>query len=149
MGRKKRSIAHSITHPKPIPKISIEEQEMNVRVDRAQQEDFQIRPLREEHFPFETYEVMRNGSLYLVEIRALVKKVNSCSCPDYKVNTLGSCKHIEAVLKWIRGRGVRQFSEHAKVGSRRVEIFLDQIEQRVHVAWPIDPCHEVQELLSP
>ncbi|MDJ0838308.1 MAG: DEAD/DEAH box helicase [Acidobacteriota bacterium] len=35
---------------------------------------------------------------YNVEIRSLEAPRNSCSCPDYMVNFLGTCKHIEAVL---------------------------------------------------
>jgi len=28
--------------------------------------------------------------------------VNRCSCLDYESNNLGTCKHVEAVLGWIR-----------------------------------------------
>lgn len=35
---------------------------------------------------------------YRVAIRGLRPGVNFCSCPDYAVNTLGTCKHIEYVL---------------------------------------------------
>jgi predicted nucleic acid-binding Zn finger protein len=27
---------------------------------------------------------------------------NYCSCPDFAVNTLGTCKHIEALLAELR-----------------------------------------------
>lgn len=35
---------------------------------------------------------------YRVHIRSLLKRANYCSCPDFAVNQLGTCKHIEAVL---------------------------------------------------
>jgi predicted nucleic acid-binding Zn finger protein len=35
---------------------------------------------------------------------------NYCSCPDFAVNTLGTCKHIEALLLRLRRRdGVYAF----------------------------------------
>jgi SNF2 family DNA or RNA helicase len=35
---------------------------------------------------------------YRVAIRGVAPGVNYCSCPDYAVNTLGTCKHIEVTL---------------------------------------------------
>ncbi|OGT89145.1 MAG: helicase [Gammaproteobacteria bacterium RIFOXYA12_FULL_61_12] len=35
---------------------------------------------------------------YEVHIRSLVRRANYCGCPDFAVNQLGTCKHIEAVL---------------------------------------------------
>ena len=41
---------------------------------------------------------------YRVVIRGVQPGVNYCSCPDYAVNTLGTCKHIEATLHRLRRR---------------------------------------------
>jgi len=41
---------------------------------------------------------------YQVQIRSLQERTNCCSCPDFAVNQLGTCKHIEAVLHKIRKR---------------------------------------------
>ena len=38
---------------------------------------------------------------YKVQIRSLVDRINYCSCPDFAVNQLGTCKHIEAVLHQV------------------------------------------------
>ncbi|MBT7155568.1 MAG: helicase, partial [Deltaproteobacteria bacterium] len=38
---------------------------------------------------------------YKVQIRSLVDRINNCSCPDFAVNQLGTCKHIEAVLHQV------------------------------------------------
>jgi len=35
---------------------------------------------------------------YKVAIRSEEQGLNYCSCPDFKINTLGTCKHIEHVL---------------------------------------------------
>jgi len=38
---------------------------------------------------------------YRVSIRSLHRRANLCTCPDFAVNQLGTCKHIEAVLHQI------------------------------------------------
>ncbi|MFB3892507.1 MAG: DEAD/DEAH box helicase [Phycisphaerae bacterium] len=71
---------------------------------------------------------------YRVAIRGEGLGVNYCSCPDYAVNTLGTCKHIESVLAKLRGhrggqaalaRGYQPpFSEvYLKYGARREVVF--------------------------
>jgi superfamily II DNA or RNA helicase len=45
----------------------------------------------ESHFP----------QRYRVTIRSLKRRANICTCPDFQVNQLGTCKHIEAVLHKI------------------------------------------------
>ena len=47
---------------------------------------------------------------YRVEIRSVTERLNLCTCPDFAVNRLGTCKHIEAVLHRLsdRGRGRRK-----------------------------------------
>lgn len=39
---------------------------------------------------------------YNVHIRSLTRRANYCSCPDFAVNQLGTCKHIEAVLHGLK-----------------------------------------------
>ena len=41
---------------------------------------------------------------YRVTIRSLKRRANICTCPDFQVNQLGTCKHIEAVLHKIAKR---------------------------------------------
>ena len=44
----------------------------------------------------------RTNGTYRVAIRGQELGENFCSCPDFAVNTLGTCKHIEAVLARLR-----------------------------------------------
>ncbi|MBX7105911.1 MAG: DEAD/DEAH box helicase [Gemmataceae bacterium] len=39
-----------------------------------------------------------SGGDYSVSLRGYETGDNACTCPDFKANTLGTCKHIEAVL---------------------------------------------------
>ena len=44
----------------------------------------------------------RTNGTYRVAIRGQELGENFCSCPDFAVNTLGTCKHIEGVLARLR-----------------------------------------------
>src|ERR1700693_344498 len=45
-----------------------------------------------------------SGKTYRVAMRGPGLFQNYCSCPDFAVNTLGTCKHIEALLLRLRKR---------------------------------------------
>jgi superfamily II DNA or RNA helicase len=60
---------------------------------------------------------------YTVHIRSLTQRANYCNCPDFAVNQLGTCKHIEAVLHRIAQR-----RDHARLARRPAPlpyVFLD------------------------
>jgi superfamily II DNA or RNA helicase len=46
----------------------------------------------------------RSERSYRVVIRGEAPGQNYCSCPDYAINTLGTCKHVEFVLGRLRRR---------------------------------------------
>ena len=48
-----------------------------------------------------------DGQRYHVEIRSLSEPINSCDCPDHRINGLGTCKHIEATLLRLQYRRKR------------------------------------------
>jgi len=82
-----------------------------------------------------------SGEPYHIEIRSLTDHSNSCDCPDHSVNGLGTCKHIEAVLKHIQKRKKRLFRAAAIQGSPRLEIFLDRRDNCIHLSCPNDAEH--------
>lgn len=74
---------------------------------------------------------------YVVEIRSLAERENSCSCHDFVTNGLGTCKHIEGALNHLRQRGKRAFAAAAKTGSPRVEIYATgRGEPGLRLLWP-------------
>ncbi|MFI5013523.1 MAG: DEAD/DEAH box helicase [Hyphomicrobiales bacterium] len=78
-----------------------------------------------------------SGGSYEVEIRSLDGFTNSCGCIDHRVNALGTCKHIEGVLAALGRRKLRAFRGAAKVGSPRIEVFLDRRGAAVPaLCWP-------------
>jgi len=63
--------------------------------------------------PFGDYRVKSaSGKTYRVAMRGPGLFENFCSCPDFAVNTLGTCKHIEALL-------LRLHQRHGKALDRR------------------------------
>ena len=81
----------------------IEEQIAERRL-RARKETFKIES--QSLGVFGDYQVFSPASkrLYRVALRGVGLFENYCACPDYAVNTLGTCKHIEAVLLYARSR---------------------------------------------
>jgi len=86
----------------------------------------------------------KSGRTYRVAIRGVGLGVNYCSCPDYAVNTLGTCKHIEFLLaKLARKRGGKAaltagfqppFSEvYLRYGAKRAVMFRAGTE----CPWPV------------
>jgi ERCC4-related helicase len=77
-----------------------------------------------------------SGQTYCVEIRSLAEPINSCDCPDHRVNGLGTCKHIEATLYRLQHRRKRAFQKAASKGSPYIEIYLDRRDHQIRMRWP-------------
>jgi hypothetical protein len=137
---------------KPLGWHTSDADELERRRQRAAGERFDIKPLASQGHLFIDYQV-RSGTAnpYRVEIRSLGQHINSCDCPDHCINGLGSCKHVEAVLQRLNRQGKRRFAREAEKGSPLIEIYLDQRDQKVHLAWPgsIRRRSKAWELLAP
>jgi len=104
---------------------------------RSTTEVFEIESLTPGDDFFGIYRVgSQGGQTYRVEIRSLTEHINSCDCPDHRINGLGTCKHVEATLKRVRYRRKRNFDEAAVAGSPYIEIFLDRRDHKVRIHWP-------------
>jgi superfamily II DNA or RNA helicase len=76
-----------------------------------------------------------SGRTYRVAVRGPKLFDNYCSCPDFAVNTLGTCKHIEAMLGRLRQHR-RKALETTAYKRTRASIALqyaDSIEVRLHL----------------
>ena len=77
----------------------LREEQIDIRRKRAASEGLKIQNLGRNRV-FSDYRVTNpqtNGQ-YRVSIRGFEVGDNTCECPDFRSNTLGTCKHIEAVL---------------------------------------------------
>src|SRR5271166_2635592 len=69
--------------------------------------------------PYGDYRVKSvSGKTYRVAMRGPGLFENYCSCPDFAVNTLGTCKHIEALLARLRKRHSHKLESKAYARSR-------------------------------
>jgi hypothetical protein len=90
--------------------------------------------------PYGDYTVKSaSGRTYRVALRGLSLFENYCSRPDFAINTLGTCKHVEAILLRLRKRHQKAL-ETAKYHRTRASISLqygNTIEVRLRL--PISP----------
>jgi SNF2 family DNA or RNA helicase len=114
---------------------------------RGQTEKFRIENTSAE--PFSSFLVRsKHDKQYYIEIRSLTDHTNSCDCPDYRSNCLGSCKHIEHVLFRLKKAGAKVFKEAQTIGSSRIEIFLDHRDFTIRVYWPRKVNAELRESID-
>ncbi|MFQ5740378.1 MAG: DEAD/DEAH box helicase [Acidobacteriota bacterium] len=129
-----------------------DQEEIERRRLRASTEPIILEAVEPEQRFYGTYRVSSQVGhrFYLVEVRSLTDLTNSCECPDFRVNGLGTCKHIEAVLARLRRGKSRLFARAARQGSPRTEIFLSSgARQEVQVAWSRQVSRPARKLLSP
>ncbi len=120
------------------------------RRQRALEEIKRVIP-RRGHPVFTSFEVVSaSGRTYRVQIRSLTELRNSCTCPDYRTNLLGSCKHIEGVLLHLKRRWGRRLASIAARGSVPAQIYLDYAQEppAVRVSLPLPRDGALRSLLS-
>lgn len=104
-----------------------DEQETARRRERARMESFQIVNLDTRHRVFSNFRVTsRSGMAYSVEIRDIQGRQFACECIDFRINGLGTCKHVEAVLNLLEARHKRLFRRAVDQGSDRLDVILDR-----------------------
>ncbi len=117
--------------------ISSDEDEIKRRQWRGRTEIDQVHVVDNTGKPFCDYRVVSSsGSSYTVELRSLTERINTCSCNDYMINQLGTCKHIEGVLHFLKEK---QGSRRSLPSSDRIEIYVDERDHRkIVVTFPND-----------
>ncbi|MBC7888500.1 MAG: DEAD/DEAH box helicase family protein [Ferruginibacter sp.] len=85
--------------------MSAVEWQVILRRQIAEDENFTIQKISD-GLVFADYKVenIKTLSTYKVALRSADNSLNFCSCPDFKTNQLGTCKHIEAVLLKIKSK---------------------------------------------
>ena len=112
-----------------------DEDEVNRRRLRARSEAFGIVCTDPRHTIFSNFRVRsRSGMAYDVEIRELRERQFSCTCVDFRINGLGMCKHVEAVLLFLAKRAKRAFALAADSPSPRCDLVLDPVQGRLRLS---------------
>src|SRR5215472_13407618 len=107
----------------------LREEQIDLRRQRAVEGKFRIQNLGRNRV-FSDYQIVNptTGGQYRVSIRGFDVGDNSCTCPDFRTNTLGTCKHIEAVLSALRDQTPATMRRR-KATVIRPEVFLHYGEQ--------------------
>lgn len=101
-------------------------EEINRRRWRAQTEKFGIANADPRHPIFSNFRVVSaSGLTYTVEVRDLRERQFHCTCVDFRINGLGTCKHVEAVLLHLEARFRRLYRAAAAQGSTRLDVVPD------------------------
>ncbi len=110
-----------------------DQDEINRRRVRAAKESMKIRNLRPEHPVFSNFNVASaSGQTYQVELRSLKPLVSACTCVDFRVNGLGTCKHVEGVLRGLRNDPLA-FGLAEEWGSARIDLVPDTAAGRLMI----------------
>ncbi len=120
------------------------------RRERAKTERMKIRS-QDETRPWTDYAVMNlsSGKTYRVALRGEERGISYCACPDFKTNTLGTCKHVMKVLAWAKKRFPATVLRKA-YRRRRVTVHLRYDgEPSLALALPAKVEPEVQAVLAP
>lgn len=65
---------------------------------------------------------------WTVEMRSGSERINLCDCPDFAMNRLGTCKHIEAVLHALGPTARKGWADSRRADSTAI----------VYLAWDVD-----------
>src|SRR5262252_610920 len=120
--------------------LTCDDHEINLRRWRGRTEILTVKALESNHPYFGTFSAQSaSGGSYEVEIRSLNELTNSCGCIDYRVNRLGTCKHIEGTIAAMARGRAKSFRAARTTGSSRVEVFLDcRVSSLPAVTWPAE-----------
>ncbi|NTU63268.1 MAG: DEAD/DEAH box helicase family protein, partial [Chloroflexi bacterium] len=122
-----------------MPSDTLRETQIQRRRERAREEIKKV-VNRGNHPLFSQFEVTSiSGRTYRVEVRSLDEPQNSCTCPDYQTNLIGTCKHIEGVLAYLReeyGERLADLTRRRPTGTQVYLLYGTDITVRVGLPLP-------------
>lgn len=103
--KKSAPVKTRISHTRKPENMNDTEWQIILRQQIAADENFDIQKTSDGAV-FGDYKVQsgKSSNTYKVALRSADNSLNFCSCPDFKTNQLGTCKHIEAVLLKIKSK---------------------------------------------
>jgi superfamily II DNA or RNA helicase len=105
---------------------------------------------RGRHPVYSTFEVASTSErAYTVQIRSLTERLNTCTCPDYCTNTIGTCKHIEGVLANLQKEFTDRWDEFIVQAPPITQMYVHHAERTtVRVTLPLPERKRLHELLT-
>lgn len=125
------------------------QEQIERRRERAREEILKITN-KGSHPVFSLFEVKSvSGRAYRVEIRSLDEMQNSCTCPDYKTNLIGTCKHIEGVLIYLKVEYGEKLAKLVRERPRGTQVYLHYgVDVTVRVVLPLPDSVPIKEMLN-
>jgi SNF2 family DNA or RNA helicase len=129
--------------------MSLEDWQIELRRQFGREQKFKLKNTGAEPL-FSEYEVAnpQSGRSYRVAIRGSALGENYCSCPDYAVNTLGTCKHIEFTLERLGRKAGAKAALALGYQPAYSEVYLQYGARREIVLKPGTECPEELKKLA-
>ena len=106
-------------------------EELSERRSRSLEEPLDLRLARREPFPLVEVRNPLHRTAYLVMLPTFPdRSVALCTCADFARRGLGTCKHIEAVERWLPNHPEAKPPAPTKPGPRTSEVWKE-IDRRV------------------
>jgi superfamily II DNA or RNA helicase len=98
-GKTRKKVKKKLSRLRKPQDMSLETWQVELRRQFGREQKFRLKKLGKDPV-FSEFELTnpQTGRAYRVAIRGAALGENYCSCPDFAVNTLGTCKHIEFTL---------------------------------------------------
>ena len=107
-----------------------DQDEINRRRLRAREEAPNVVNRNGRYPVFSNFDVHSgSGVTYSVEVRDLDRRQFNCECVDFRVNGLGTCKHVEAVLEQLEKRLPVEYAAALVDGSPRIDLVPNRSAQ--------------------
>ncbi|MDR1004552.1 MAG: DEAD/DEAH box helicase [Prevotellaceae bacterium] len=128
-------------------RLTLEEWQIALRREAAEKSQFVIAEVdRREQPGYYTVQNSTSHGEYHVVYRGKNNPWNYCSCMDFKTSQLGTCKHLEAVARWIKAHHKRVCKEVPPYTS----VYLSyRSERQVRLRIGTDNAEEFRALAKP
>ncbi|MEO6456517.1 MAG: DEAD/DEAH box helicase [Ginsengibacter sp.] len=128
---KHKALRQRIPHTRRPEDMSAAQWQLALRKQIAEDEKFTIKKIGE-GLVFTDYSVYNINSKnnYKVALRSADNSLNFCTCPDFKTNQLGTCKHIEAVLLHARAKPLLRRALKQSYKPPYSSVYLDYLGER-------------------
>ena len=129
--QKHKKSATRISHSRKPDHLTDFEWQYALRKQVAADEQFRILP-PDTGIVYGDYIVVsvKSKQQYKVALRSADNSLNFCSCPDFKTNQLGTCKHIEAILLKLNAKPATRRALQQNYNPDYTSVYISYIGER-------------------
>ncbi len=149
-GKKQKKTTSRISHMRKPDHLTDFEWQYALRKQVAADEQFKILPpdTRKVYGDYLVVSV-KSKQQYKVALRSADNSLNFCSCPDFKVNQLGTCKHIEAILLKLHTKPATRRALQESYNPDYTSVYLNYVgERRVKIRIGTTASREYKKLAA-